>query len=1393
MLFENLCSKLKNKVNLEDFKELGDLEKNTNIESINLYEYPKLKNISIPKDNKWNKIIEEKNNFKYFVSEKMEKSEKGEFVIQPKFDIEEQKIKYNDRRASLRYSKTSKELKPTGKLREEEFEKKDDDSDIEEIYEKESEIPKEISGNALKKFEDEKYLIESAIKKLIKNDKNIKKVLTIPDSFDEENDNMKEMLCSHYEIKENLKDPSELFLKLSQIISIKLFQASISRNTQTENICAIIAIDCNRSIDYFNKCFHAILVFGLINCLNSLEIPYSIVLFADYKFIYTIKSFEKPHYDEIYKLVLDCIMIPRFNSRIADVCDYINKKVIHPEKSNRRIFLISNGLDPNLKYGNLWHSLFNNVKDKFCFFFIQPNLEENLDIINEIWSNFKKQTGIETVVISEPLDIINGAENIYTKFSNVLSEKIILTEEEKKREINFINNIEGCFYQPKHKETYNLDKKMIDIFIQLLKYGSDCKDFYILNEPHKASNIESKYLEKDINIIPHFKIKAINGELIINKLSEMEIKGINMDLFDNIFPPNKPTMYTPSVKGTRLYLVGLVKYMITGGQENKIWLEKKACLKRDYRISVIIDSSTSCFNNINQNHSIKTVFTFLKILSLIEIPYFDLIIATNKEPIILCCGNDTTSSLNDKSILWSALVSILFEKNYERCNLKDCLLYVFKLKTLNLAKKSYSFVLTDGLFDDEDSNSLFNLISLLEENYILIYGIGLGLFPEKIKNIFTKAFWSGNPNNLLNALSVFYGNEITQNASPNIIPIYPKYKDEDEVNKIITEILEITKNYNDYITYGKLIEYLFEKTFYMESMEEIANRDEADNIESNTKINENKYMSIKGAFKGLKVLCCCFWSNDYSYIEENYIHPEYLKKSYSGRKCLNDAFEYFGIELIIKTKYDECIEELKKGGKYYAAWIICGNGTEKKEINSNLVGQFIKVLIKFWKNGGALLFWCDNQPLVYEANLFLSEVDFPGDNPECNVRFVGNHKRKKEMKRGGVEEKKIGIFNNIRRYKYGTYERFSLGHNLLKIYEGHTISYAKIKKKGVELKERKNDINEKDLDEPTEETLYPFIPFAYDHEGGLSVIFYPSPDQRGDIVIDGGFSKLFNEIEETGTYRYILNCIAWTTQFSKRTREKGFSWVDNFNLDSFTYDIWREEEWDFKEEKINKDFDIIYLIDATGSMGEQIKAAKNQVINILNELKSKYPSYDFNFWAIFYRDKIDSPIDKNEFFPLTDNIENLKRSISEIKANGGKDLPEDWVWGYKTAVEEVGWRNGTKLIIHIADAGAHGVEFSKGDRHPDEGPKLHKYIKRCVEKDIKIIGFKINRSYDKYNTVDTSFKKIVEIYKHHKSEIKGKNQLIDIYDFNFSTSDEITKQFKNFVVKAATAAVPKNK
>lgn len=89
---------------------------------------------------------------------------------------------------------------------------------------------------------------------------------------------------------------------------------------------------------------------------------------------------------------------------------------------------------------------------------------------------------------------------------------------------------------------------------------------------------------------------------------------------------------------------------------------------------------------------------------------------------------------------------------------------------------------------------------------------------------------------------------------------------------------------------------------------------------------------------------------------------------------------------------------------------------------------------------------CDNEPLVYEANLFLKKVEFPGEYSEFNVRFVREHMEKQIMNQGDIEISQEGIFNNKRRFNNGKYERYSLGHNLLRIYEGYTDSYAKINK-----------------------------------------------------------------------------------------------------------------------------------------------------------------------------------------------------------------------------------------------------------------------------------------------------------------------------------------------------------
>ena len=58
-----------------------------------------------------------------------------------------------------------------------------------------------------------------------------------------------------------------------------------------------------------------------------MEIPYSSVVFEDFQILYTIKNLEMERNDSIYKTFLDCIMVPRYSSRIDDVCYYIDKKL----------------------------------------------------------------------------------------------------------------------------------------------------------------------------------------------------------------------------------------------------------------------------------------------------------------------------------------------------------------------------------------------------------------------------------------------------------------------------------------------------------------------------------------------------------------------------------------------------------------------------------------------------------------------------------------------------------------------------------------------------------------------------------------------------------------------------------------------------------------------------------------------------------------------------------------------------------------------------------------------------------------------------------------------------------------------------------------------------------
>ena len=187
--------------------------------------------------------------------------------------------------------------------------------------------------------------------------------------------------------------------------------------------------------------------------------------------------------------------------------------------------------------------------------------------------------------------------------------------------------------------------------------------------------------------------------------------------------------------------------------------------------------------------------------------------------------------------------------------------------------------------------------------------------------------------------------------------------------------------------------------------------------------------------------------------------------------------------------------------------------------------------------------------------------------------------------------------------------------------------------------------------------------------------------------------------------------------------------IDNKN---FKYNNYLKNNDLINNHQINKKIDIIYLIDSTGSMGEEVNNASNLAIDNADSLSKKYPYHDFQFGFIYYNDPIDCLSDFNDFLQLTKDMEEIKNFCNNWRIQGGGDEAEDWAGGYSIALNEIKWRDGRRIIVHICDAPSHGAKFSKnaGDNHRGKEfeDKLDDLIQKCAENKIEIIGIYKNDS-----------------------------------------------------------------
>jgi Mg-chelatase subunit ChlD len=130
--------------------------------------------------------------------------------------------------------------------------------------------------------------------------------------------------------------------------------------------------------------------------------------------------------------------------------------------------------------------------------------------------------------------------------------------------------------------------------------------------------------------------------------------------------------------------------------------------------------------------------------------------------------------------------------------------------------------------------------------------------------------------------------------------------------------------------------------------------------------------------------------------------------------------------------------------------------------------------------------------------------------------------------------------------------------------------------------------------------------------------------------------------------------------------------------------------------------DILFILDTTGSMGEEIQRLKATIEIINLNLSSLSSAPQVRFGLVLYRDRGDEYV--TEVVPFTGDLERFQAALNRVEADGGGDTPEDLQAALQAALGMAWNRAGIRLAFIITDAPPHldyGQSYTYADAARD--------------------------------------------------------------------------------------------
>ncbi|MFP8778635.1 VWA domain-containing protein [Hydrogenophaga sp. RWCD_12] len=114
--------------------------------------------------------------------------------------------------------------------------------------------------------------------------------------------------------------------------------------------------------------------------------------------------------------------------------------------------------------------------------------------------------------------------------------------------------------------------------------------------------------------------------------------------------------------------------------------------------------------------------------------------------------------------------------------------------------------------------------------------------------------------------------------------------------------------------------------------------------------------------------------------------------------------------------------------------------------------------------------------------------------------------------------------------------------------------------------------------------------------------------------------------------------------------------------------------------------DLVFLVDATGSMGDEIEKLRSSLHSIAAEA-ARLPSHpDLCFGLVAYRDRTDPFVLRSHDF--TNDLGAFQKVLNQLQADGGGDYPEAMSEALHETVHRMSWRGdgATRMVVLLADA-----------------------------------------------------------------------------------------------------------